>query len=450
MYKNGLTYFTSAVFVLIAHTAMLLNVFVNGNYENQNDVLILSGAVLLIDLIYFIVMLFYKQMTYTIDFLLIFILNMSLIFQSCFGGVHLSVKHLLTCIAALIACRGGYLLCRSHKWIQEKKKYFYIIIGVLILCILTLTGSRSIWIQIGSFSLQPSEFIKPLLVLACSTSIMEQQRKHKILCFNVVYENLALTGLIILICGLQWWCRDLGSLPTFVGIYVCGLFFRICYPKAKFSKKTIVLGAVVLLALALVAVKYAPGYVQDRLFVDIWKDKDGNGYQQCQALIAIADGGWFGKGPGQGELCNVFAHETDIVFSSVCEEWGLLYAIMMIFAILLMLAVPLINPPRSYFHSTMSACICAAFTVQMALNIFGSCNLIPFTGVTIPFISQGGSSMVTSGFMIGMLSAGQSPVFKRPKGQGQKNSPVKKNVDSKKTAPAGKKPVNKKAREAGR
>lgn len=415
MYKNGMTYFSSAFFVLIAHAAMLLNVFINGNYDSVNDVIILSAAVLGLDLIYFIVLLFYKQMSFTIDFLLIFILNMSLIFQSGFGGVHLSIKHLITCLAALAAARAGHIICRNHRWIQEQKKYIYIAIGILILCILTLTGSRSMWIQLGSFSIQPSEFIKPLLVLACATSVMEQQRKHKILCFNIVYENLILLGIIVLICGLQWWCRDLGSLPTFVAIYVCGLFFRLCYPKAKLSKKTIIAGAAALTVLALLAIKFAPGYVQDRLFVDIWNDKSGNGWQQCQGLIAIAEGGWFGKGPGNGFMSGVFAHESDMVFASICEEWGLLYALMMIFAILLMLAMPLINPPRSYFHSTMAAGICAAFTVQMALNIFGSCNMIPFTGVTIPFISQGGSSMVTSGFMIGMLSAVQSPVFKNQK-----------------------------------
>jgi cell division protein FtsW (lipid II flippase) len=81
----------------------------------------------------------------------------------------------------------------------------------------------------------------------------------------------------------------------------------------------------------------------------------------------------------------------------------------------MMVALPLVNPPRSYFHGTMCAGICAAFSVQMALNIFGSCNMIPFTGVTLPFISEGGSSMMTSGFMIGMLAAAQSPVFKADK-----------------------------------
>lgn len=79
-----------------------------------------------------------------------------------------------------------------------------------------------------------------------------------------------------------------------------------------------------------------------------------------------------------------------------------------------MMLLPMINKPRSYFHTTMILGCVAVLIVQMGLNIFGSCNLIPFTGVTIPFISQGGSSMITSGFLAGMLKAGQSPVFKKP------------------------------------
>ena len=140
---------------------------------------------------------------------------------------------------------------------------------------------------------------------------------------------------------------------------------------------------------------------------------DGNGYQQCQALIAIAEGGLFGKGPGCGSLHNVFAYETDIVFSTICEEWGFLVALLTIVILMAMMLLPMINKPRSYFHTTMILGAVAVMIVQMGLNIFGSCNLIPFTGVTIPFISQGGSSMLTSGFLAGMLKAGQSPVFRK-------------------------------------
>ena len=179
----------------------------------------------------------------------------------------------------------------------------------------------------------------------------------------------------------------------------------------------------IFLIVALIALKFAPDYVQERLHTDIWNDKTGSGYQQSHALIAIADGGWFGKGPGNGNLCDIVAHENDIVFATISEEWGLLFTLMVILAILIMLAIPLINPPRSYYHSTMSAGVCAYFIVQMSLNIFGSCNMIPFTGVTIPLISAGGSSMVTSGFMVGMLIAAQSPEFRQP--AQKRNTPVR-------------------------
>ena len=421
MYANPVAYIFSCIFVLIAHGAMLANVYFNGNYEDITNIVVLGAAVLILDIVYFIVMLSFKQISYAVDFLLILILNMSIIFQSCFGGVSFNLRHYITCIAALAACKIGFLLCRNYKWLQEQKMYIYGGIGVLMVLILLFTGARSMWIEFNSFSIQPSEFIKPLFVLACSTSIMDQQRKHKILFINVVYENIFLFGLTAAIVLLQWWCRDLGSLPTFMGIYASGFLLRICYPKAKFSKKKLIAAGALLLVVALIALKYAPDYVQHRLHVDIWSDKNGDGYQQSQALIGIASGGWFGLGAGKGRLCEIFAYDCDIVFSTICEEWGLLYGLMMVCVILIMIAIPLINPPRSYFHGTMSAGVCAAFVVQMALNIFGSCNLIPFTGVTIPFISTGGSSMVVSGLMIGMLMACQSPVFKEPKNKKKRN-----------------------------
>lgn len=425
MYINVFLYIISCIFVLLSHSAMLLNVYFNGSAESTTNVIILAVAVIGLDFAYFIIMLLFKQRSYALDFLLILILNMSVIFQSCFGEIHLSVKHYITCIVSLASCKAGFMICKNHKWLQMQKKYIYLAIGILMVVILTLTGSRSMWINIGSISIQPSEFIKPLFVLACATSVAEQQNKHKILWFHVVYENFALYGLTAAICLLQWWCRDLGSLPTFVGIFVCGFFMRICYPKAKFSKKTLITAGVILLIVAVIALRFAPDYVQERLHADIWSDKTGSGYQQSHALIAIADGGWFGKGPGNGTLCEIFAHENDIVFATISEEWGLLFTLMVMLAILIILAVPLINPPRSYYHSTMSAGVCAYFIMQMSLNIFGSCNMIPFTGVTIPLISAGGSSMVTSGFMVGMLIAAQSPEFKKPVVRQSRNTPVR-------------------------
>lgn len=415
MYKNGISYAKCTAAVLLTHIIMLLVILLRGKYDAPQDLLPLAAAVIGLDMGYSLVLHFcYRQMTYTLDFVLLLLINTSVIFQSCFGGVGFAAKHYITCIAALVFCQIGFLLTRNHVWIQSKKIVLYVILGVLILSILFLTGSRSMWINIGPISIQPSEFMKPVFVLICATSIREQHDKKKILFFYVSKEMIILTAAFIIIVGLQWWCRDLGSLPTFAAAYGCALVCRLCYPKAKFSKKTVIAICIVGVILVLLAIQFAPGYVQDRLSVDIWNQMEGDGYQQCKALIAIAEGGLFGKGPGCGSLYKVFAADTDIVFSTICEEWGFLVALLSILILMAMLLLPMINKPRSYFHTTMILGVVAVMIVQMGLNIFGSCNLIPFTGVTIPFISQGGSSMVTSGFLAGMLKAGQSPVFRKP------------------------------------
>lgn len=427
MYKNGLNYGSCSFAVVLTHIVMLVAVLLRGTYDSVMDILPLAGAVLGLDLVFICVMKFaYNQLNYTLDFMLLLLLNISVIFQSCFGEVGFAYKHYITCILALIMCQFGFLLTRNHVWIQSKKWVLYIVLGLLVVSILTLTGSRSMWISIGSFSIQPSEFMKPVFVLLCATSISEQHEKKKILAFWISKEMMILTGAFIVIAGLQWWCRDLGSLPTFAAAYGCAILCRICYPKAKFSKSTVIVIAVIAGIVALLAIKFAPGYVQDRLSVDIWKEMSGDGYQQCKALIAIAEGGLFGKGPACGSLYQVFASDTDIVFSTICEEWGFLVALLSIGILISMLLLPMINKPRNYFHTTMILGVVAVILVQTGLNIFGSCNLIPFTGVTIPFISQGGSSMITSGFLIGMLKAGQSPVFRPLKEKKHKVKKVKK------------------------
>lgn len=414
MYKNGLSYGGITLLSLLTHISLLTVVFLKGSYETIMSPIILSSAVLVSDILYFFILKFLKQNTYTIDILLITLLNMSVIFQSCFGGVGFATKHFIFSILALICCQAGFKLAQNYHFIEKYKYIFYGICGALIISILLFTGSRGMWIDLGFITIQPSEFLKVFFVLVFATSIAQQQKKKKVLFVKVVYDNMALLAMTGIIMLLQWWSRDLGSLPTFAAVAGCGFLMRICYPKAKLSKKLIISLSAVGLVVVIIALKFAPSYVQDRLNADIWSDPTGNGWQQCQALIAIAEGGWFGKGPGHGVLFKVPAADTDIVFSSICEEWGMLMALLAVFMIILILATALINTPRSYFHTTLTVGVCAAFIAQMALNIFGSCNMIPFTGVTIPFISQGGSSMLACGFMIGFLKAGQATVFPVP------------------------------------
>lgn len=414
MYKNGLSYAGICLLSLLTHISLLTVVFVKGSYESVISPLILAVVILLSDVIYFFILRFLKQNTYTLDILLITVLNMSVIFQSCFGGVSFAAKHFIFSVLALVCCQAGFKLAENYHFIEKYKYVFYGICGVLIISILLFTGSRGMWIDLGFITIQPSEFLKTVFVLVFATSLAQQQKKKKVLLVRIVYDNMALLALTGAVMLLQWWCRDLGSLPTFAAVAACGFLMRICYPKAKLSKKLIIGLSAAGLAVVVIALKFAPSYVQDRLHVDIWSDPTGNGWQQCQALIAIAEGGWFGKGPGHGVLYKVPAADTDIVFSSICEEWGMLMALLAVFMVILLLVTALINTPRSYFHTTLTVGVCAAFIAQMALNIFGSCNMIPFTGVTIPFISQGGSSMLACGFMMGFLKAGQAMVYPVP------------------------------------
>jgi cell division protein FtsW len=116
--KKALTYLISCVFVMAVHGSMLLTVYNNGKYDSVNDVITLAAAVILLDAVYFAIMPLFRQRTYAVDFMLLLILNMSMIFQSCFGGVHFDMKHFITMIAALVSCRIGFILCRNHRWIQ--------------------------------------------------------------------------------------------------------------------------------------------------------------------------------------------------------------------------------------------------------------------------------------------------------------------------------------------
>ncbi len=396
--------------VLIAHTAMVVLVGLTLGFSGE--VTRLAAAVLGADFVGSIVLSLVHRQCCTVDMVLLLVMGMSTIYQSCFGGVHFASKHYLFGVAAFIACQISYLIVRNPFRAEKLRPLWYFLFFVLIGSIFFLTGSRGIWIEIGGISIQPSEFVKPVFVLICASSMSTQMHKKALWGIHFVPDNLAMIACTGVIVVLQWWCRDLGSLPTFLAVAGLGLFFRFFYLREKMSMRLVVFMCVCACVLCVCALQIAPAYVQERLHTDIWADMSGSGYQQCRALTAIAEGGWFGKGAGAGSLHSVAASNTDIIFSSICEEWGLFAAILTVLLVLFLPASILTVPPRSYYHAGLAAGVAGVFIVQMTLNIFGSCNLIPFTGVTIPFISQGGSSMLSSGVLAGFLKAAQAPVLR--------------------------------------
>ena len=407
--KKSVSHPLLLLLILIAHFVMLLLVVFS--FGLTDEAIKLSCAVLTADFVGSIVLQIVHREACTVDTVLLLVLGMSTVYQSCFGGLQFAQKHFIFGIAAFLMCQMSYLLVRNPYRAEKLKPLWYVLFFALVGAIFFLTGSRGIWIDLGFITLQPSEFVKPVFVLICASSVRTQLHKKELLGVHFVPDNLMLIFCTCVIAVLQWYCRDLGSLPTFVAVAGCGLLLRFRYLREKVSVRLIVFLGICAVGAAAAAWHYAPAYVQERLHSDIWSDMSGSGYQQVKALTAIAQGGWFGKGAGSGALIHVAASRTDIVFSAICEEWGLFTGMMTVVLVLFLPASILTVPPRSYYHSGLAVGVAAVFMVQMTLNIFGSCNLIPFTGVTIPFISQGGSSMLASGILAGFLKAAQAPVL---------------------------------------
>jgi cell division protein FtsW (lipid II flippase) len=138
-----------------------------------------------------------------------------------------------------------------------------------------------------------------------------------------------------------------------------------------------------------------------------WEAASTTGYQQTRTMSAAASGGLFGMGAGNGWLHRVPAADTDLVFGMLCEEWGLLIAVLAVASIitLAVFAVRMCRVGRSSFY-IIAACAAGSLLVfQTCLNVFGSVDLLPLTGVTFPFVSNGGSAMMSAWGLLAFLKA---------------------------------------------
>ena len=155
-------------------------------------------------------------------------------------------------------------------------------------------------------------------------------------------------------------------------------------------------------------VKFKP-YILNRFasWGHAWEAASTTGYQQTRTMSAAASGGLLGVGPGEGWLHRVAAADTDLVFGMLCEEWGLLIALLAAGSIVMLalFTVRACRVGRSCFY-TIAACAAGSLLVfQSCLNIFGSVDLLPLTGVTLPFVSNGGSAMLSAWGLLAFLKA---------------------------------------------
>lgn len=321
------------------------------------------------------------------------------------------VKQLISLVLGIIIFLLIGWIIRDLKRAQ-KFRYVAAVSGVLLLLInlafgAMLNGAKN-WISIGGISLQPSELVKLCFVLF-GTSTLDSIVTKKNLMFFIIYAGFVCVCLALM--------SDFGTALIFFVAFLIISFIRSSSFASVilFSSIAATAGLALLLAVLLDKV-FHNTVIMDKLsyvftrfstWGHIWEDANGSGYQQTRALMCIASGGFFGRGFGNGWFCHVAASETDLVFAFIGEEGGLFLSLIMVFALVVLgiFVVRSADVARSSFY-TISACASMGIMMTQAiLNIFGTIDFLPLTGVTFPFVSQGGSSMIASWGLLAFIKA---------------------------------------------
>ena len=249
------------------------------------------------------------------------------------------------------------------------------------------------WLVIGPLSLQPSELSKVCFVFVGASAMNRIMTKRNLFSF-IAYS--------VLICGCLAVMNDFGTAL----IFFCA-FLVIAYLRSG-NVGTLALAITSLGFAGVVALKIAPHALRRfATWRHIWEDPLQGGYQQVRALICMASGGQYGLGPGQGWMKHVFAADSDVVVATLGEEWGLVMVTMAILCIVVLAAFCVRSAAvgRSSFY-TIGACAASGILlVQVILNALGTVDVLPLTGVTFPFLSNGGSSMICAWGLLAFIKA---------------------------------------------
>ncbi len=268
-------------------------------------------------------------------------------------------------------------------------------ISVVLLSLLLLVGKEAggatNWIIIGGVSFQPSEFVKVALVLVLAGYFHE----------NVRLKELLIPGIFCGVCvGLLVIERDLGAALLMIGTFLVMFFTATGNWKITLISTGVGVGGAV-------GSYFLFDHVRARVAIwrDPWASYYTSGYQVAQGLMAIASGGLWGIGLMQGAPKSIPAFHTDFIFAVICEEFGVLFGIALIAFYLVFIirgALIALNATSRYLMLVAFGCT-TLITLQSFIIIGGVIKLIPLTGITLPFVSYGGSSMIACMAIVGIL-----------------------------------------------
>jgi len=307
-------------------------------------------------------------------------------------------------IKQLVAMVIGIIFFLTVGWslrdLERAKKFRYLAalagVGFLVITLLFGTeyyGAKN-WLKIREgITIQPSELSKVCFVYAGASAMDRLLNKRNIIGF-IAYS--------VVLCGCLALMNDFGTALIFFCAFLIIAFLR------SGSVGTVALACTSLGFAGVVALKIAPHALRRfTAWRHVWENPLTTGYQQTRSLMCIASGGFFGLGIGQGWMKNMFAADSDVVFATISEEWGLLMAILPILCVIALgiFAMRSAAVARSSFY-TIGACTAAGILlVQVMLNALGTVDVLPLTGVTFPFLSNGGTSMIGAWGLLAFIKA---------------------------------------------
>ena len=280
-----------------------------------------------------------------------------------------------------------------------------------------LFGARN-WVSLGPLSFQPSELVKIVFVIA-GAATLDRLFSRRNLVGTILFSAYCVGCLALM--------SDFGTALIFFVAFLVIAFLRTGdLPSVAMVTAAAAFACVII-------VKYKP-YIVRRFSIwrHVWEDPSNLGYQQTRTMSAIASGGLFGTGAGRGWLKKVAASTTDLVFGAVSEELGLIVALCAVAGIIIfaLFAVKSAARARSSFYVICANAVAAMFVTQSMLNVFGSTDILPLTGVTLPFVSTGGSSIMSCWALLAYIKAADtrqnsSFAVRLPKRGKKKKKPAK-------------------------
>ncbi|MBU0495928.1 MAG: FtsW/RodA/SpoVE family cell cycle protein [Chloroflexi bacterium] len=295
----------------------------------------------------------------------------------------------------------------------RRYKYLWVLLGlslVLLTLILGVAPSGSgprLWLTLGDFYFQPSELLKVLLVIFFAGYLAERRELLTQASTRVGplrLPPLAYVGPLLVMWGLSMallvWQRDLGTALLFLGIFLALLYVasgRLAY----------IIGGLLLFVAGAGAAYVLFDHVRVRIHIWLnpWAQSQGAGYQVVQSLIALAAGGLFGTGLGRGYPGYIPAVHTDFVFAALGEELGLagLVAVLALYVLLVGRGIHITLRTGTVFEALLAAGLTSILGLQTLIIVAGVLRIVPLTGITLPFVSYGGSSLLTNYLIVGLL-----------------------------------------------